>query len=101
MKIKELIDSIVIHSILAYITLSSLVVTIELFNKIFQVSWLIAITFYLIIFSAISHIINKRITPYNQYDYKHPTKIIGYVMVILTLVLFYNLDKNGVINLFN
>lgn len=99
MNIKELVDSIVIHSILAYISLCSFVVTIELFNKLFQVSWLVAVTFYFVIFSAISHITNKRITPYNQYDYKHPTKIIGYIMVILVLCLFYNLDKNGVINL--
>jgi hypothetical protein len=101
LKIKELMESIIIHSILAYITVCSFIVTVEVANEIFQVSWWMAITFYFIIFSAISHIIHKRIAPYNQYDYKHPTKIVGYVTVILTLVLFYNLDKSGVISLFN
>jgi hypothetical protein len=101
LKIREIIDSIVIHGILAYITLCSFVVTIELVNKMFRVSWIVAIMFYFFIFTAISHITNKRITPYNQYDFKHPTKIIGFVTAILILILFYNLGKNGVIKIMN
>jgi hypothetical protein len=101
LKVKELMDSIIIHSILAYITVCSFIVTVKVVNEIFQVSWWMAITCYFIIFSAISHIIQKRITPYNQYNYKHPTKIVGYVMVILALVLLYNLDKSGVVSLLN
>jgi hypothetical protein len=98
LKFKEVVDSILVHSIVAYIILTSFSKTSELFEKLVQEAWY---TFILqaILFGYIAHILSARVTPYNQYSFKHPLKLIGNVFFFLVIIIFYNLDKNGVINL--
>jgi hypothetical protein len=98
LKIKEIFDSIFVHSIVAYIIITSFSKTFEIFDRIVQATWW-ALLLQIIVLIGTATILSKRVTPYNQYSFKHPAKIIGNIMFILIIIIFYKLDNSGLINL--
>jgi hypothetical protein len=98
LKIKEVIDSIFVHSIVAYIILTSFSKTFEIFDKMVQATWF-AYLLQVIVLTFIATLLSRRVTPYDKYSFKHPAKIIGNIMFVLIIIIFYKLDNSGVINL--
>jgi hypothetical protein len=98
LKVKEILDSIFVHGIVAYIILTSFSKTMELFNDLAQKTWL-AIPLQIIILATTASILSTRIAPYNQYSFKHPVKLIGGLVFIVVVIVSYKLDTSGFINL--
>jgi hypothetical protein len=97
LKFSEVVDCIFVHSLIAYIILTSISKTMEFFNKLEQITWFAHPLVVMVI--AFTASILRRVTPYNQYSFKHPANIIGTIVFIVAIFTFYKLDKSGVINL--
>jgi hypothetical protein len=85
-------------ALLLILLLTSFSKTFEIFDRIVQATWW-ALLLQIIVLIGTATILSKTVTPYNQYSFKHPAKIIGNIMFILIIIIFYKLDNSGLINL--